>query len=96
MTVRITIDPNVRVRGNQTYAGFEDVQEAGNLGVSRMSRADGPLAAGDKVLAVEAEDGIVTDATVVDVDHERQLVFLAVDWRGWRDDPEATDDPSCE
>lgn len=88
VTTRIVIDPNVRVRGNQTYAGFEDVQAQGNLGRARLSHADGPVAAGDRVLAVEAESGIVTDATVVDVDSERELVYLAVDWGGFRDDPE--------
>jgi hypothetical protein len=96
VTVRITIDPNVRVRGNKTYAGFEDIQEQGNLGLSRPERADGPLAVGDKVLAVEVEDGIVTDAEVVDIDHENRFVYLAVDWSGFRDDPEAADDPACE
>jgi len=84
VTARITIDPNVRVRGNQTYSGFEDIQ------------AGAPVAVGDKVLAVEAEDGIVTDAAVTDVDEERRLVYLEVDWRGWRDDPAAAEDPACE
>jgi uncharacterized Rossmann fold enzyme len=72
MTARIVIDPNVRIRGNQTYSGFKDVQ--------------GPIAVGDKALAVEAEDGIVTDAEVTDIDEEKRIVYLAVDWRGWRDD----------
>lgn len=96
MTVRIAIDPNVRVRGNKTYAGFEDIQEAGNLGLSRPAHADGPLFVGDKVLAAETEDGIVWDATVVDIDREHEFVYLAVDWGSGRDDPEATEDPDCE
>lgn len=81
MTVRIVIDPNVRVRGNKTYAGFEDV-----LTRTRMTTADRPVQPGDKVLAVEPESSIVTDATVVDVDYERKIIYLAVDWQGWRDD----------
>jgi hypothetical protein len=72
MRARIEIDPNVRVRGNQTYTGFEDVQGARSVCV------------GDMVLAWEREDDIVTDAHVVDVDEERRLVYLAVDWHGWR------------
>jgi hypothetical protein len=84
-TVRVEIDPNVRVRGNKTYAGFEDVQQAGQLTVTRLSHPVSPVSVGDKVLAWESEDDIVTDAEVVDVDQERQLVYLAVDWSGWRD-----------
>jgi hypothetical protein len=77
LPVRVTVDPNVRVRGNQTFSGLED--------------ADGPLAAGDKVLAVWEETGRVTDAEVTDVDEDKRLVYLAVDWRGFRgDDPEGT------
>lgn len=82
MTVRVAIDLNVRVRGNQTYAGFED--------------ADGPLAAGDKVAAFEAEAGVQADATVTEVDEGRRLVYLAMDWHSFRDAPEATEDRSCE
>ena len=43
------------------------------------------------MLAWESEDDIVTDAVVVDVDREKQLVYLAVEWRQWRD--RAEDDP---
>lgn len=82
MTVRIAIDLNVRVRGNQTYSALED--------------ADGPVAAGDKVLAVEPESGIIADATVTDVSGQFGFVYLEVDWLSFRDDPEATDDPACE
>jgi hypothetical protein len=84
-SVLIEIDPNVRVRGNKTYAGFEDVQERGELTIARPERATAPVAAGDKVLAWESEDDIVTDAVVVDVDLERRIVYLAVDWHGWRE-----------
>ena len=44
VTTRVAIDPNVRVRGNQTYAGFED--------------ADGELAPGDAVEVYEPESGL--------------------------------------
>lgn len=90
MTVRIVIDPNVRVRGNKTYSGFEDIQAAGQLTRTRSCRADGLIAVGDKVLALEEEDRIVADAEVVDIDEERQVVYLAVNWGGWRDDDGST------
>lgn len=96
MTVRIAIDLNVRVRGRQTYAGFEDVREGRGFSRARTSAVNGPVEVGDKVLAVEPEDRIVADAVVVDIDEERQLVYLSVDWQGFRDDPEAADDPACE
>lgn len=73
MTVRVTIDLNTRVRGSQSYAGLED--------------ADSPVVAGQAVLAVEAETGLVTNAIVTDVDRDRRLMYLAVDWRGLRADP---------
>lgn len=63
---RITIDPNVRVRGNDTYAGFEDV--------------DGPIAVGETVEVHEAESGLTGSGRVTDIDAERQLVYLSVDW----------------
>ncbi len=66
MTARVAIDLNVRVRGNQTYAGFEDV--------------DGGLAPGDDVEVYEPESGLVGQGRVTDVDNKRQLVYLAVDW----------------
>jgi len=85
MTVtRIEIDPNVRVRGSKTYAGFEDVQERGEL--TRTRPPDGaPVSVGEKVLAWESEDNIVTDAVVVDVDYEKRFVYLAVEWSQWRE-----------
>jgi hypothetical protein len=63
---------------------------------ARVSDADGPIKAGDKVLAVEPFDGIVADAAVAGIDEEHQLVFLVVDWSTFRDDPEADDDRGCE
>lgn len=63
---RVTIDPNVRVRGNDTYAGFEDV--------------DGPIAVGEAVEVHEAESGLTGHGRVTEIDAERQLVYLSVDW----------------
>ena len=71
MTARVAIDLNVRVRGNQTYAGFEDV--------------DGSLAPGDDVEVYEPETGLVGHGRVTDVDDTRQLVYLIVDWAGLRE-----------
>jgi hypothetical protein len=82
VTVRIAVDLNVRVRGNQTYSALDD--------------ANGPVAIGDKVLAVEPESGIVADARVTDVSEQFGFVYLEVDWHSFRDDPEATGDPACE
>jgi hypothetical protein len=80
---RIEIDPNVRVRGNKAYAGFEDVQAAGQLTRTRLRGI--PVSAGQRVLAWEPEDDIVTDAVVVDMDEDRQLIYLAVEWGSWRE-----------
>lgn len=82
--VRIEIDPNVRVRGRQTFTGYEDVQA--QYGLTR-TRSGAPVVAGQKVIAFESESGIMTDATVVDVWAEKQIIYLAPDWQGWRDDP---------
>lgn len=62
----VEIDLNIRVRGNQTFAGLEDVT--------------GPLAVGGEVTVRESESGLVGSGTVTDVDAGRRLVYLAVDW----------------
>lgn len=69
MTVktRIAIDPNIRVRGNATFAGFEDVQGS-------------PVHLGAIVEVFEPESGIVGIGEVVEIDEDRKLIFLAVDW----------------
>lgn len=72
---------DMNVRGG-TVAGIDD--------------AGGPVAIGDQVLAVDPFDGLVTDGTVLDMDQEKRLLYLAVDWGTFRDDPEAGDDPACE
>jgi hypothetical protein len=66
MTARIVIDPNVRVRDNETYAGLEDV--------------DGDIACGSSVVVYEPESGLVGPAKVTEIDTDKQLVYLAVDW----------------
>ena len=68
MTVRILIDLNVRVEGNRTYAGFEHV------------RGSGVLSTGVSVEVLEEESGLVGQATITDIDPERELVYLEVDW----------------
>lgn len=73
MTTRVAIDLNVRVRGNQTYAGFEDVT--------------GVVTPGGYVEVYEPETGVTGPAEVVEVDHEHQLVYLAVDWGKLRKRP---------
>lgn len=75
--IRIAVDLNVRVQGHRTYAGFEDVVGAAN--------ADHLVAVGDKVLAWEPEDDIVTDATVCAVDEATRIIYLDVDWYAFRD-----------
>lgn len=96
MTVRVEIDLNVRVRGNQTFAGYEDVDPA-TVTRTRASRADDPVAVGDKVLVTCTPDEIEgdavvigekvlgADATVTDVDPAKRLIYLAVDWHSFRD-----------
>jgi hypothetical protein len=58
------------------------------------------LAVGDKVLAVEPSDGIIGDAEIVGErmigDPPYRVLYLAVDWKSFRDDPEATEDRACE
>lgn len=62
----VKIDPNVRVRGNGTYAGLEDV--------------DGPLAVGEEVQVVEPESELVGTGRVTEIDTARELVYLSLDW----------------
>jgi hypothetical protein len=66
MTI-VSIDPNVRVRGNGTYAGFEDVR--------------GPIYVGLRVDVVEEESRLAGSAIVTEIDTSSSLVYLAVDWK---------------
>jgi hypothetical protein len=67
---RIEIDPNVRVRGQLTFAGLEDVY--------------GPLRLGQTVEVFEPEGDIVGEGRVVEIDIARQLVILGVNWASLR------------
>lgn len=63
----IWIDPNVRVAGNQTFAGFEDVH--------------GPRPRlGDHVMVREPESNLVGLGRVTCVDRGDELIYLAVNW----------------
>lgn len=73
MAARIAIDPNIRVRGNQTYAGLEDVE--------------GPIVVGGRVEVYERESGLTGPGEVVEVDRERRLVYLTVEWAKLRERP---------
>ena len=66
---RVEIDPNVRTRGNETYA--------------RTDEADGDLNIGDAVILYESEDRIEWDGTVTRFD--RGLVYFRVDWANVRE-----------
>lgn len=67
MTVRIAIDPNIRLPGNQTFAGFEDVQRF-------------PIHVGMEVEVYEEESGVHGHGSVASIDEERELVYLNVEW----------------
>ncbi len=66
VTARVAIDPNVRLRGNQTYSGLEDVE--------------GPVTVGDAVLVYEPECGLRGPGRVTEVDLRLGLIYLSVDW----------------
>jgi hypothetical protein len=70
---RIAIDLNVRVRGNLTYSGYEDI--------------DGDLPSDGAVEVYEPESGLIGLGRVVERDDERRLVYLAVDWSSLRARP---------
>ena len=67
---RISIDPNVRVRGGLTYSGFEDI--------------DGELPLDGLVEVYEPEGDLLGSGKVVDVDDEAQLVYVEVEWSSLR------------
>jgi hypothetical protein len=62
----VEIDPNVRVRGNQTLSALENVH--------------GPIAVGQAVEVFEPEADIVGNAWVSDIDTDKGLVYLRVMW----------------
>ena len=67
MTTEILIDPNVRVAGNETFSGFEDV--VGDL-----------PSEGAHVRVREPESNIVGQGVVTRVDEGDRLIYLAIDW----------------
>ena len=69
---RVEIDLNVRVRGNDTFVGFEDVS--------------GPIAVGETVEVYESESGVSGEGRVTEIDSERQLIYLSVDWASLKED----------
>ncbi|MFE6846540.1 hypothetical protein [Streptomyces sp. NPDC057686] len=56
---RIEIDLNVRVRGNGTRAGFEDVA--------------GPIMEGDEVEVFEPESGLVGPGRITGIDNDKRM-----------------------
>ncbi|MGO9382384.1 MAG: hypothetical protein ACLP4W_09870 [Mycobacterium sp.] len=67
MPTEIFIDPNVRVRGGQTYSAFRHV------------RGDTPRV-GEEVFVREPESNLVGKATVTDIGERDHLIYLRVDW----------------
>lgn len=67
MSGRARIDPNVRVRGNQTFVGYEDLE--------------GVVTLGAPIEVYEQETDAVGRGVVTEIDAERCLVFIAVEWR---------------
>ena len=68
--VRVEIDPNIRAKGNQTLADYGD--------------ADGPLSVGKPVRVYESEAGIAGDGVVTEIDEQKRLAILRVDWPSLR------------
>lgn len=68
---RVEIDPNVRVRGRQTF--------------SSLDRVYGPIAVGQQVQVFETEADITGDAWVADIDNDKGLVYLRVMWSSLRE-----------
>lgn len=64
---RIEIDPNIRVRGQYTLVGFEDVTHL-------------HLQVGQSVEVFESESGLEGLAKVAQIDFEKELIYLDVDW----------------
>ncbi len=67
MPTEVLIDPNVRVRGGQTYSAFRHV------------RGDMP-SVGAEVFVREPESNLVGRAVVADIDRKDRLIYLRVEW----------------
>lgn len=76
---RVMIDPNVRVRGNGTFAGFEDVT--------------GAITVHMPVEVYEPESGLVGTGTITEIDSASELVYLSVDWAALRPDDAGAEHP---
>lgn len=84
MTTQIEIDPNVRLGGTRTFAGFEHVR--GTDGVK--------LYVGEVVEVVEPESHLFGEGMVESIDVERRLVYLDVEWATLKVvDPAASSEP---
>jgi len=71
---RISIDPNVRVSGNITFSGFEDMRDPDGHPTGLW-----PVT-GQYLVAFEEEAGLQGPAKVVHVEHDKRLVYLKVPW----------------
>lgn len=72
--MRVRIDPNIRVHGQDTLVGFEDVE-----GIDALV-----LHIGEVVTVYEPESGLRGEGSIIEVDPVKQLVTLAVDWSSLR------------
>lgn len=70
--IRIAIDPNVRVRGDLTFSGFEEIE--GDFDPSQLS-------INEDVIVFEPETGAQGHGRISDVSLERRLVYLEVEWK---------------
>ena len=75
----IMIDPNVRVEGDLTFSGFEDVRGA-------------MPTVGQRVLVREPESNLVASGTVARVDSDDSLIYIRVEWGSLRPDVLQTPD----
>lgn len=83
MSARVAIDLNVRVRGNDTYAGLEDVE--------------GQISLGAAVEVYEPETGVIGQGRVNEIDLRRRLVYLSVEWNSIREpEPQPEEAPAAE
>lgn len=73
--VRIEIDPNVRVEGNNTFSGFSHINVNAEFYAVRE---------GEPVLVYEPEADIEGFGWVYRMDYEKELVFIKVDWSSLR------------
>ncbi|MGO9286206.1 MAG: hypothetical protein ACLP75_25440 [Mycobacterium sp.] len=63
----VWIDPNVRVRGGQTFSGFEDIK--------------GPMPqVGNRVLVREPESNLVGIGVVTRINDTDRIIYISVNW----------------